>query len=147
MIPDWDHYFLGIADAVSKRGSCPRLQVGAVLVQERHIVACGYNGSIHGQASCLDEGCLLEHDHCVRTIHAEVNALIHAARMGSAGVQGSTLYANWGPPCWNCFRVLANAGVSRYVYENGYKPDFKVESIAWDMGLELIQLRKGARLP
>ena len=82
-------FFLDIATLVSERATCPRRQVGAVLVRDRQILATGYNGSVQGQPHCIDVGCLIdETGSCRRTIHAEKNALLQAAKMGTA-ISGS----------------------------------------------------------
>ena len=114
MRPDWDAYFLGIAEAVASRATCPRASVGAVLVRDNRILATGYNGSPQGEPHCLDVGCLMVNDHCERTIHAETNAVGWAARYGVA-VEGARLYI-WSsrgsePPCRDCRKVLDAAGV------------------------------------
>src|SRR5688572_27353982 len=81
--PDWTEYFMGIAEAVSKRASCPRASVGAVLIDgDCRILATGYNGSATNEPHCLDAGCLIEDGHCQRAIHAEMNAVGYAARHG-----------------------------------------------------------------
>jgi len=73
--PTWDEYFFSIARAVSLRSTCPRLAVGAVLVRDNRVLSVGYNGAPSGQPHCIDVGCDMRDGHCVRTIHAERNAL------------------------------------------------------------------------
>ena len=99
---DWDKYFLSIADVVASRATCDRLHVGAVIVKDRAIVSTGYNGSISGTNHCDDVGHLWnkEHTHCERTVHAEMNAIAQAAKLGNS-VDGSTLYLTH-TPCWIC---------------------------------------------
>lgn len=81
----WDAYFDGIALSVSQRASCPRARVGAVIVSlENRILATGYNGAPPNEPHCLDDGCIMEDGHCQRALHAEVNAVAHAARAGVA---------------------------------------------------------------
>ena len=95
--PNWSEYFFGIAEAVSKRASCPGAKVGVVIVDPRdnHILSTGYNGSAPGESHCFDIGCLKDpniHDgHCRRVIHAEMNAIGHAARHGTE-LRGAHLY-------------------------------------------------------
>lgn len=113
----WDDYFMGIAEAVSARATCakPGGGVGAVFVRDRQILATGYNGSVRGTPHCTEAGCLLdERGKCIRTVHAEMNALVQAAEHGS-GIAGATLYCTRAP-CWNCFKALANGGVVRVVF-------------------------------
>ena len=82
MRPDWDSYFMKIANAVSERSTCDRAQVGCVLVLEKRILTTGFNGSPTGQPHCDEVGHLMVEGHCVRTIHAETNAIIQAALHG-----------------------------------------------------------------
>jgi len=115
MRADWDEYFMNIARVVATRATCERAQVGCVIVQDRRIVATGYNGSIAGQAHCNDEGHLEINGECVRGIHAEENAVTSAAKFG-ATLNGATAYVTHFP-CWRCFRTLASAGISRIVFD------------------------------
>lgn len=117
--PSWDEYFLRMALAVASRGTCDRKRVGAVLVRDKAVLATGYNGSIRRAAHCDDVGHMMVGGHCVRTVHAEANAIAHAARHG-VHVDGATLYVTCSP-CWGCFRLVANAGVWRIVYGEAYR--------------------------
>lgn len=118
MTPDvresWDIYFMKISLQVASRSTCDRKHIGAVLVRERMILSTGYNGSIRGLAHCSEVGHLIEGNHCVRTIHAEMNAIAQAARNG-INTNQSELYVT-ASPCWSCFRVLINAGITKIVY-------------------------------
>lgn len=117
--PNWNLYFLGIAQAVSKRASCPRASVGAVIVKENRILATGYNGAANGEEHCIDIGCDVVGEHCQRAIHAETNAVAQAARYGIA-VEGAILYY-WDslgrPPnsCTKCWQVMKAAGIVKVV--------------------------------
>lgn len=115
MRPDWPEYFLGIAEKVSERASCPRASVGAVIVSADHrILATGYNGAPPGQRQCDDYGCTMEDGHCQRACHAETNAVAYAARVG-VPIGGSHLYLYDTlnrEPCRECRKVLLSAGVS-----------------------------------
>jgi dCMP deaminase len=117
----WTDYFLDLAAQAATRSTCPRKHVGCVLVRNRIVVSIGYNGSVRKLDHCDDVGCMMEDNHCVRVNHAEINALVHAARYGYA-VDGTTAYIT-ASPCWNCFRALANAGINRIVYREFYKDD------------------------
>ena len=110
---------MSFAMAASKRGSCDRKQVGAVIVQGRRVIATGYNGSVAGLPHCDDAGHDMVEGHCIRTIHAEMNALAQAARYGTR-VEGGTIYST-ASPCWACFRVLANAGIRLFVFAEDYR--------------------------
>ena len=121
MRPDWDSYFLKIANAVSERSTCDRAMVGCVLVLEKRILTTGFNGSPTGQPHCDEIGHLMVDGHCVRTIHAETNAIIQAALHG-VSTRGSTCYVTHFP-CMNCAKALVNAGITRLVYSVSYRID------------------------
>jgi dCMP deaminase len=133
----WDEYFMSIAQVVATRSTCPRKYVGAVLVRNRTILSTGYNGSIRGMPHCSDVGHMMEDNHCVATIHAEANAIIQAARNGVV-IEGATNYVT-ASPCWNCFKQLANAGVTRIVYGEFYR-DNRIFEIAQKIGIELVHV-------
>jgi dCMP deaminase len=131
--PSWDEYFMEITRLVSRRSTCLRRQVGAVLVKDKNILASGYNGSPSGTAHCLDTGCLREklqipsgerHELC-RGLHAEQNAIIQAAKHGT-NIDGATLYCTT-MPCIICSKMTINAGIRRIVYEEGYADDLARE--------------------
>lgn len=111
----WDQYFMEIAEKVSSRSTCDRAHVGAVLVRDKQIVATGYNGSPPGHKHCDDHGHLMEGNHCVRTVHAELNSLLQAARKGHA-TEGSVIYVTH-TPCYNCTKALLTAGVREVMYK------------------------------
>jgi dCMP deaminase len=121
MRPDWDSYFLKIAYAVSERSTCDRAFVGCVLVREKRILTTGFNGSPAGQSHCDEIGHLLVDGHCIRTIHAETNAIIQAALHG-VSTKGAICYVTHFP-CINCTKALINAGISRIVYSAAYRTD------------------------
>lgn len=121
----WDEYFMGIAWAVSTRATCDRLHVGCVIVDaERSILATGYNGSVRGGDHCDDAGHDMVNGHCVRTVHAEANAVAQAARRG-ARLSGSIAYVT-AFPCWGCAKLLRNAGVRIVCYAKAYREDERV---------------------
>lgn len=138
---NWDKYLMSFAEAAAKRGSCDRKQVGAVITQDQRVVATGYNGSISGLPHCDDVGHDMVDGHCVRTIHAEMNALTQAAKFGTA-VDGATIYTT-ASPCWACFRVLANAGIREFVYLEPYRYDDdreRIDAVAGATGVVVRQL-------
>lgn len=116
--PQWDEYFLKVAMLVSERATCPRMHVGCVLVRDKRILATGYNGSIHGQPHCDDVGCQIVDNHCVRTIHAEMNAIIQCAIHG-VSTQGATAYVT-NMACTNCAKALIAAGIKEIVIFSEY---------------------------
>lgn len=143
--PSWDTYFMQIAHLVKTRATCPRRQVGAVLVKDRRILATGYNGSPRGLEHCPAEG--QRHDwpegcmkagHCIRSLHAEQNALLQAAMIGTP-CQDSTMYVTC-QPCNTCAKMIINAGVTSVIYEGEYPDDFSLELFA-QSGLELYQFK------
>ena len=133
----WDEYFMSIAQVVASRSTCQRKYVGAVIVRNRTILSTGYNGSIRGLPHCTDVGHMMEGGHCVATIHAEVNAIIQAARNGVM-IEGGSLYVT-ASPCWNCFKQAANAGIVRICYAEFYR-DERIFSVAETLAIELVHL-------
>ena len=141
----WDQYFMDIARQVASRATCDRKHVGALVVREKVILSTGYNGSVRGLPHCDEVGHMIEDGHCVRTIHAEANAIIQAARNG-VNIDGGTIYVT-ASPCWNCFKQLANVGVTRIVYGEFYR-DNRIFEIAQKIGIELVHVPlPGVSLP
>ncbi len=138
----WDEYFMQIARTVATRATCDRKHVGAVIVRNRTILATGYNGSLRGLEHCDEAGHMMENGHCVRTIHAEANAIIQAARNGAA-IDGGSLYVS-ASPCWNCFKMIANAGLTRIVFGEFYR-DPRIFEFAHRLDIELVDLSGAAR--
>lgn len=134
----WDEYFMNIAREVSRRSTCDRKFVGAVVVRDKTILSTGYNGSIRGMPHCDEVGHDMENNHCVATIHAETNAVLQAARNGVA-IDGATVYTT-ASPCWNCFKMLANSGIRRIVYDEFYRED-RIFRVAKEIGIELVQVK------
>ena len=132
--PSWDQYFMNIAEQVATRATCDRKHVGAILVKDRIILSTGYNGSPPGTEHCDDAGHLMEGGHCVRTVHAEANAVAQAAKNG-VQVNGAVCYTT-ASPCWPCMKILASSGVTKVIYGERYRLDDKVLSISkghvWD---------------
>jgi dCMP deaminase len=119
--PTWDSYFMKIAEDVALRSTCDRAMVGAVLVKDKHIISTGYNGSPAGLEHCDDVGHLMVDGHCVRTVHAEVNAIIQAAVFGLATRDAVCYVTHF--PCLNCTKTLINARISKLIYKNAYRVD------------------------
>lgn len=130
----WDTYFMNIAREVASRATCDRKHVGAVIVREKNILSTGYNGSLRGLAHCNDVGHLMENDHCVRTVHAEANAILQAARHG-VRIDAATIYTT-ASPCWPCFKLIANAGLSRICFGEFYR-DQRIFEFASEIGIVL----------
>jgi dCMP deaminase len=133
----WDRYFMNLAVQAGTRSTCPRKAVGAVIVRDRAILATGYNGSIRGLDHCTDVGCLIVNDHCVRTVHAEANAILQAARHG-VRIEGADIYVT-ASPCWDCFKLIANAGLGKVFFGEFYR-DERILHFAHEAGIELVDL-------
>lgn len=132
---NWDEYFMDIAKNVATRSTCDRKFVGAVIVRDRMILSTGYNGSIRGVKHCSEVGHMMENNHCVATIHAECNAIIQSARNG-VNIQNADIYVT-ASPCWNCFKMIANAGIKRIFFGEFYR-DQRIFEISEQIGITLI---------
>ena len=115
----WDEYFMAQSHLLSLRSTCSRLSVGATIVKDKRIVSGGYNGSIKGDEHCIDVGCKVVEGHCVRTIHAEINAILQCSRFG-VGTEGATIYVTHFP-CLNCTKSIIQAGIKEICYANDYR--------------------------
>lgn len=133
----WHEYFMNIARQVATRATCDRKSVGAVIVRDKTILSTGYNGSIRGLPHCTDAGHMMEDDHCVRTVHAEANAIVQAAKNG-VRIEGGDIYTT-ASPCWNCFQLIANSSIERIYYGEFYRDTRSIE-IARELGIELVDL-------
>jgi len=144
MRPDWNQYFMDIAELVKTRSTCLRRQVGAVIVKDKRILTTGYNGAPSGMRHCLElGGCLREqmkvpsgerHELC-RALHAEQNAIIQAAYHGIS-IQGATMYVTL-QPCSLCAKMAVNAGIVKIVFKGSY-PDELSMAILEEAGIELV---------
>jgi dCMP deaminase len=144
--PSWDEYFMQMAELAATRSTCLRRHVGAVIVQDRHVVATGYNGVPRGIIHCGERGgCLREklnvpsgerHELCMG-LHAEQNAIIQAATLGQS-VEGATIYVTH-QPCVICAKMIINAGVRRIVVKEGYPDQLAVDILA-EAGLKIVSL-------
>lgn len=133
----WERYFMNLAIQAATRSTCPRKSVGAVIVRDKTVLSTGYNGSLRGAPHCTEVGCLMENDHCIRTVHAEANALVQAAHNG-VRLEGAEIYVT-ASPCFNCFKLIVNAGIRRVCYGEFYRDD-KVLRFADELGIEMVHL-------
>lgn len=126
--PSWDEYFISIAELVSKRSTCLRRNVGAIIVKDKRILATGYNGAPSKIDHCSQTGCIREklkipsgerHELC-RGLHAEQNAFLQAALHGTS-LKDSTIYSTT-QPCIICAKMIINAGIKEVVIKGDY-PD------------------------
>ncbi len=133
----WNQYFMAIAEQVATRSTCDRKHIGAVIVRDKTILSTGYNGSLRGSPHCDEVGHDIENDHCVRTVHAEANAVAQAAKNGVA-IDGSEIYVT-ASPCLTCFKLVANSGITRIFYKEFYR-DARITSYAEEAGVELVYM-------
>ena len=137
--PEWDEYFGEITKQVALRSTCVRKKVGAIIVKDKNIISTGYNGSIRGLEHCETVGCLMMEGHCTRTIHAEANAIIQAAKHGLM-IDRAEIYIS-ASPCFNCFKLIANSGIKKVYFMEFYK-DERIIEIAKKLNIELIDMSK-----
>ena len=137
----WKTYFMNIATEVATRSTCDRKHVGAVIVKDKTILSTGYNGSIKGLPHCDEVGHEVMDDHCIRTTHAEANAIVQAAKNG-VEINHAEIYIT-ASPCYNCFKLIANAGVKSIYFLEFYREERIIEH-AREAGIELIQLDETA---
>jgi dCMP deaminase len=133
----WDEYFMAIARVVATRSTCDRKHVGAVIVRDKMLLTTGYNGSIRGLPHCDDVGHLMQDGHCIRTVHAEANAITQAARNG-VRLEGGDIYVT-ASPCFGCFKLIANSGLKRIVFGEFYR-DERIFELSRELGLILVHL-------
>ncbi len=148
----WDEYFLQLVELVGTRGTCDRGRSGCVITKDKRIIATGYVGSPTNTVHCDDVGHEMhtvtengkESQHCIRTTHAEQNAIVNAARFGTA-LEGSTLYCHM-TPCYICAKMIVNAGIKRVVCVRDYhkgarsKEIFKEACIEYELGSEDVEI-------
>ena len=133
----WEEYFMNIAHEVATRSTCDRKEVGAVIVRDKTILSTGYNGSLRGLPHCDEVGHEMENDHCVRTIHAEANAIVQSALNGIS-LRESEIYVT-ASPCYNCFKMIANSGISKIYYGEFYR-DERISKHAEELSIKLVHL-------
>ncbi len=142
--PSWDEYFLHVADTVAQRATCDRGRSGCVIVKDKQILVTGYVGSPSGLPHCDDVGHQMKKtihedenitNHCVRTVHAEQNAICQAAKRGIA-LEGASLYCRM-TPCRVCAMLIINCGIKRVVCEKKYHAGAESEEMFAIAGVEL----------
>lgn len=136
---DWDQYFMTQATLLSLRSTCTRLSVGTVIVRDRRVIAGGYNGSVSGDVHCIDEGCYLVEGHCVRTIHAEMNAVLQCAKFGVA-TDGAEVYVT-DFPCLQCTKMLLQSGIIKINYLRNYHNDQYAVELLKRKNVEIKQIK------
>lgn len=146
MRPDWDDYFLDMVPRIGSRSTCNRGRSGALAVRDRHILCTGYAGAPPGFPHCDDAGHEIVHvsdgkygspqPHCVRTIHAEQNAILQAAKLG-ASLNLCTMYCSM-EPCKTCAMMLISVGCERVVALNKYRAAEATRELFRVAGVELV---------
>ena len=131
---NWKTYFMNIAKEVSTRSTCDRKHVGAVIVRDKTILSTGYNGSIKSLKHCDEIGHEMVDGHCVRTTHAEANAIVQSAKNG-VSINNSEIYVT-ASPCYNCFKLIANSGIKTIYYDEFYR-DERIINYASEANIEL----------
>lgn len=115
----WHQYFMAQSHLLALRSTCQRLMVGATIVRDKRIIAGGYNGSVSGSVHCIDDGCYVVDGHCVRTIHAEMNAILQCAKFG-VPTEGTEIYVTHFP-CLNCTKAIIQSGIKTIYYAEDYR--------------------------
>ena len=142
--PTWDEYFMELARAAARRATCDRGRSGCVIVRDKQVLVTGYVGSPKGLPHCDEAGHLfkkLYHEdgsitqHCVRTVHAEQNAICQAARRG-IGLDKGTLYCKM-TPCRTCAMLIINCGIERVVCEKKYHAGTESEELFREAGVRI----------
>ena len=142
--PSWDEYFMSIAELVGSRGTCDRGRSGCVIVRDKRILVTGYVGSPAGLPHCDEVGHEMHKvvnedgstsEHCIRTAHAEQNAIAQAAKIGIS-VDGATVYCHM-TPCYTCAKILINAGIKKVVAAKDYHASKRTKEIFESCGLKL----------
>ena len=148
--PSWDDYFLELANAASSRATCDRGKSGCVIVRDKQVLATGYVGSPAGLPHCDDVGHLMKKviqengeisEHCLRTVHAEQNAICQAAKRGIS-IEGATVYTRM-TPCRTCAMLLINCGIEKVVCERKYQLAEESEQLLAEAGIELVYKYNG----
>lgn len=147
--PSWDEYFIGLANYVGTRATCDRGLSGCVVVRDKRVISTGYVGSPPGLPHCDDIGHEMhkvvredgaESMHCIRTVHAEQNAIAQAARFGMT-TEGATVYCKM-VPCYSCAKLGISAGIKRVVAEKDYHSSKRSKEILKKAGVKLDVINK-----
>lgn len=134
----WDQYFMSQSLLLSTRSTCTRLAVGATIVRDRRVISGGYNGSVSGDVHCTDVGCYVVDGHCIRTIHAEVNAILQCAKFG-VPTKGADIYVSYFP-CLQCTKTIIQAGIKNLYYLHDYRTSEYAKELLEHAGISLIQV-------
>ena len=142
----WHEYFMSVAHLISRRATCTRAHIGAVVVRDHNILSTGYNGAPSGLPHCNDINCRIYRsthpdgtveENCVNTIHAEINAIVQAAKNG-VSIRDADIYIT-SSPCIHCLKVLINVGIKTIYYDNPYKIEH-IDELLRLSGIRLVQV-------
>jgi dCMP deaminase len=145
--PTWDEYFMSMLPMIGSRGTCDRGKIGCVATRDNRILVTGYAGAPSGIAHCDGDGHEMhtvvhedgsESRHCIRTTHAEQNAICQAAKMGTS-LDDGTLYCKT-TPCYTCAKMIINVGIKRVVCGSEYHSSKRSKEIMKEAGVEVVQL-------
>jgi len=134
----WDEYFIAQSVLLSLRSTCPRLSVGATIVRDKRMIAGGYNGSVSGDDHCIDKGCYMVEGHCVRTTHAEMNAILQCAKFGIPTEDAEIYVTHF--PCLQCTKMILQAGIKKIHYLTDYRNDNYALELLEKTGVEVAQV-------
>lgn len=137
---NWEQYFMAQAEISSLRATCERLKVGAVIVKENRIIASGYNGSVSDSSHCIDDGCKLVNNHCVRTVHAEANAILQCAKFG-VPTKNTTLYVTHFP-CLICTKQIIQAGIKMIYFKEDYRNDEIAMELLTEANIKTVKVKQ-----
>lgn len=134
----WNEYFTKLLNVIKERSTCERLKVGALIVKGNRVIATGYNGVVNKMEHCTDVGCMMDNRHCIRTVHAEMNAITQCAKLGVA-TEGATMYVTHFP-CIYCTKHIIQAGIKEIRYMHDYKNDERAIKLLKDSGVFIIKI-------
>ncbi len=138
--PSWDQYFMKMAETVAYMGTCDRLYVGCVIVKEKRVIATGFNGSVSGLPHCDDVGHLLSSEgRCIRTVHAEQNAILQCAKHGIS-TAGAVAYVTH-EPCEHCTKFLIQAGINKVYFLHSYPNQYNEQ---FNRGIEWVHFKEAS---
>lgn len=134
----WNEYFTQLLNVIKERSTCERLKVGALIVKGNNVIATGYNGAVNKAEHCMDVGCMMDNGHCIRTVHAEMNAITQCAKLG-VSTEGATMYVTHFP-CIYCTKHIIQAGIKEIRYMHDYKNDERAIKLLKDSGVFIIKI-------
>jgi|SRR5690606_31027400 len=134
----WHQYFMAQSHLLALRSTCQRLMVGATIVRDKRIIAGGYNGSVSGSVHCIDDGCYVVDGHCVRTIHAEMNAILQCAKFG-VPTENAEIYVTHFP-CLNCTKAIIQSGIKTIYYAEDYRNHSYAIELLEEAGVNVVKV-------